>query len=168
MNANENSSAQICMHNSRLYGISLVTGSNPQKLLIALLLTAFVAGCGGNLGGDPAGGGYGMAASNAPSVIATAPADSDTNVMINTDVTATFNRDMDSTTINTTTFTVLDEDAAVLVPGVVSYAGTIATFHPNSDLTANGNYTAKITAAVMSLDGYAIASDFTWRFSTQP
>jgi hypothetical protein len=48
----------------------------------------------------------------------------------------------------------------------VTYAGTVATLTPASDLAANTTYTATITTGVNDLAGNALAANKTWSFST--
>ena len=79
-------------------------------------------------------------------------------------ITATFSEAMQSSTINTNTFTV--SNGAGNISGTVSYSGTTATFTPSANLGFNTMYTARITTGVRNLAGNAMASDFTWSFTT--
>lgn len=138
----------------------------PLAWFMAILLAAFVAGCGG---------GDGTATStdtSAPTVNSTTPANMATGVVLSTNITATFSEAMDPATITTSTFTLTQVSpilAAALplnVPGTVSYAGTTATFNPTNNLDANFNYTATITTGVKDLTGNPLAVTKTWSFST--
>jgi hypothetical protein len=104
----------------------------------------------------------------APTVVATVPAAGATLVPTNTNVTATFSKAMDPSTITATgTFTLAVFGAGgAAVPGTVQYAGTIATFTPTSALTAATEYTATITTAAKDLTGNALAANFVWSFTT--
>ena len=147
--------------------------SYSKRLLysIALLLTGFVAACGG--GGqntpttNPALGGTVVT----PVVVSTTPADIATAVPINRKITATFNEAMNPATITatTTTFTVTGPGNTT-VPGAVTYvaAGTAAIFTPTSSLIASTLYTATITTAAKDASGNALASNKTWSFTTGP
>jgi Ice-binding-like/Bacterial Ig-like domain len=106
--------------------------------------------------------------STAPTVIATVPAADATLVPTNSNVTATFSKAMDPSTITATgTFTLAVAGAGgAAVPGTVQYAGTIATFTPTSALTAATEYTATITTAAKDLTGNALAANFVWSFTT--
>ena len=85
----------------------------------------------------------------------------------NTLVTATFSEAMQSSTINTTTFT-LTGPGLTAVPGTVAYVGSsdVATFTPNSPLALNTLYTATITTGAQDLGGDPLASNYVWTFTT--
>ena len=99
----------------------------------------------------------------APTVSSTIPADLATGVAINGNITATFSEAMDAATITTATFTLTQ---ATPVPGAVTYAGTVATLNPTSDLAANTVFTATITTGVKDLAGNALATNKVWSFTT--
>ena len=99
-----------------------------------------------------------------PKVSATSPANGDTGVAVNGNITATFSEDMDANTITMATFVVSDGTSDVT--GAVSYNGTTAQFTPLSDLSYSTTYTAKITSEVKDTAGNAMSSDFTWSFIT--
>ncbi|MBK9255045.1 MAG: Ig-like domain-containing protein [Saprospiraceae bacterium] len=99
-----------------------------------------------------------------PLVISTDPANNATNVPLNKTVTATFNVNMDPTTINNSTFTL--RNGATLIAGAVSYAGTTASFNPTENLVSGVTYTATISNTVKSLTGTQMADSYTWTFST--
>ncbi|MDD2717178.1 MAG: Ig-like domain-containing protein, partial [Candidatus Wallbacteria bacterium] len=92
------------------------------------------------------------------------PADDGTGAAINGSINATFSEEMNSATINTTTFTL--KQGATTVPCSVTYVGTTATLHPISNLAATTVYTATITTGARDLAGNALASDVTWNFTT--
>jgi hypothetical protein len=99
-----------------------------------------------------------------PVVVSTNPANGTAGVSIAKILTATFSQPMDPTTINAATFTL--EQGTTPVLGVVSVLGAIATFVPTSDLALNTTYTAAITTGAKDLAGNAIASPYTWTFTT--
>ena len=103
----------------------------------------------------------------APTVTATNPADGETGVAINRTIAATFSEGMDPLTITTMTFQVTGPGTTP-VTGTVAYAlvGNVATFTPASDLANNTTYTATITTGATDLADNALASDFTWTFTT--
>lgn len=92
----------------------------------------------------------------APTVTLTAPSSAATGVALNTAINATFSEAMDQATISTTTFT-LQETAGPgpLLSGTVSYdaLNNIAIFTPASNLLANTQYTATVTAVAADLAG---------------
>jgi Ice-binding-like/Bacterial Ig-like domain len=106
--------------------------------------------------------------STAPTVIATVPISAAMDVPTNSNVTATFSKAMDpSTIVATGTFTLaVFGTGGAAVQGTVQYAGTIATFTPTSALTAATEYTATISTAATDLTGNALAAPFSWSFTT--
>ena len=99
-----------------------------------------------------------------PIVISTDPANNAIQVPLNKTITATFNVNMDPATINNATFIV--KNGATLISGIVTYAGTTASFDPTENLIAGVTYTASITNAVKSLTGTPMQETYMWTFST--
>lgn len=95
-----------------------------------------------------------------PLVYSTTPYADQTNVPVNTKVTATFSEAMDETTISSSTFTLAG------VAGTVSYNGKTATFTPSADLEQGKKYTATITTGVTDTDGIAMEASYSWSFTT--
>lgn len=102
----------------------------------------------------------------APTVSGTNPADAATDFYLNRNITASFDESLDPSTVNVTSFTVVDADSAP-VDGVVSYNdnGMVASFNPNVNLTASVDYTATLTTDVQDLAGNALVSVVSWTFS---
>jgi len=98
----------------------------------------------------------------APTVSSVSPLDGATDVATYTTVTATFDMAMDESTITTSSFT-LDG-----VSGSVSYdSGTYtATFTPDAKLDSRTTYTATLSTAITSAEGIALASAYSWSFTT--
>lgn len=148
--------------------------------LMALILTAFAAGCGGGGGRDPVLGVSGTPAGallNAPTVTATVPVRAITGMPINRAITATFSEAMDPATISTTTFLLRafnSTGVVAAISGEVSWDATsnIATFTPGTkaapvSLAPGTSYTATITAGAKSLaTGTPMAADYSWSFTT--
>jgi hypothetical protein len=121
----------------------------------------------GNTAALPAASDYvwsftpGVADVTAPTITLTFPADLDTDVAINSSVNATFDEDMDATTIDTASFT-LEPTASpgAFETGVVTYdtVNMIATFNPASNLAASTQYTATVTPAATDLAGIALGA----------
>ena len=99
-----------------------------------------------------------------PTVSSTSPLNGATGVAINSTITAIFSEAMQSSTINTNTFTV--SDGAGNISGTVSYSGTTATFTPSGNLSVSTTYTATITTGAQDAAGTAMASNYTWSFTT--
>ena len=100
----------------------------------------------------------------APLVISTFPANADTGVAVNTNITASFSEAMRNLTITQATFTLLQ--GVTPIPGTVSYIGTTAVFNPTSNLAPSTVYTATVTTGATDLAGNALASNFVWNFTT--
>jgi Big-like domain-containing protein len=99
-----------------------------------------------------------------PMVISTSPADTVTGVSINTTIEAIFNEVMDSSTINSGTFTLKHGDT--VIAGVVAYTGTTATFSPSANLAPNTTYTGTITTGAKDPAHDALISNYVWTFTT--
>ncbi|WP_415396561.1 ice-binding family protein [Sulfurimonas sp. CS5] len=100
----------------------------------------------------------------APVIVSTTPSIGDTNVTINTSVAAFFDKELDATTVNTTTFTL--KSGATSVAGAVSYANNAMVFNPTVDLNISTEYNATITTGVKDLSGNAMVSEYVWNFTT--
>lgn len=99
-----------------------------------------------------------------PTVTQTDPLNSATNVARNKAIEITFSEAMMASTINSSTFTLVQGTAAV--SGNVTYSGTTATFTPAIALAASTSYTAKVSTGVTDLAGNALAENKTWNFTT--
>jgi hypothetical protein len=99
-----------------------------------------------------------------PTVTSTFPLHNQIAVARNDEVSATFCREMNPTTINTSSFTL--KHGTTSVQGVVTYLDLKATFTPLATLDALTEYTATITTAAKSATGMAIASNHSWNFTT--
>src|SRR5579863_6089725 len=105
------------------------------------------------------------AAAAPPTVLSTVPVNGATGVAVNTLVTATFSEAMNAATINGTTFTVTGPGATP-VAGIVTYAGTTATFTPTTLLANSTVLTATITTGAKDPTGAPLAANFVWTFTT--
>ncbi|HEV3115218.1 MAG TPA: Ig-like domain-containing protein [Candidatus Binataceae bacterium] len=126
-------------------------------LLAAALMLAMAAGCGSGSG----------TSLPIPAIVAMMPADGSTGVHLNTTVSATFNQQMNQSTINSSTFSLSDPTGAVL-PGEISYdASTFtATFTPAAPLAPNTTYTAAISGGVANVANTTLGTDVSWTFTT--
>lgn len=100
-----------------------------------------------------------------PTLLSTFPDANLTVVTLNFDVAVDFSEVIDPSTINPQTFTLM-KNGTTPVTGTVTYVGTTALFKPASALLAGASYTATVTTGVKDLAGNALASDYTWSFST--
>ena len=101
-----------------------------------------------------------------PTVTWTNPQDRAADVPPATHPAVTFSKDMDRTTINATTFKLLDPHNFRLVNGDVDYdePTSVATFTPSAPLKNGRTYEATITAGIRAKAGNRLAEDHTWRF----
>ncbi len=99
-----------------------------------------------------------------PEVMATSPTNGETSVALNKVITVTFNEEMNPSTINPTSFTIVNGTTSI--PGIITYSGNTASFTPTGNLVANKTYIGKVTTAVKDLDGNAMQEDYIWTFST--
>ena len=99
-------------------------------------------------------------------VSSTTPAAGATGVMRDAVVTATFNRDVDPTSVTTSSFQLL-APGSVAVPASVSYDATskTATLRPTSPLGDTLAYTATLASSIHATDGTALTS-MSWTFTT--
>ena len=100
----------------------------------------------------------------APTVMTTYPTNAVTDVAINSPMSITFSEAMNPLTVTIFSFTLKHDGTPVA--GNVIFNGNAGTFTPTVDLTANTSYTATITPGAMDLAGNALASNYTWNFTT--
>ena len=133
--------------------------------VLTLLLLAMATGCGSGGGQDPilgAGGDPQLA----PTVTATTPLRNATGVPISTStITATFSKAMDAASLTTSSFSLACPAGTPRV-GTVSTSGMVATLTLAGPLPASTLCTATITTAAKDTTGRALASDYTWNFTT--
>jgi hypothetical protein len=103
-----------------------------------------------------------------PTVLSISPADTSTGFAINRNITATFSKSMDPTTIKASSFTLSPDGGTTFVSGVVTYNdnGKVATFNPDIDLDKLQPYTATITTDVADLSGNSLAGNKVWTFTS--
>jgi len=106
-------------------------------------------------------------ADTTPPTVTTSPADSDTGVLVTTNIVWTFSeaiRDADVTGANF----FLNDDAGVQVDGALSLNSdqTEVTFTPNADLAAATDYTAIATMNVKDLAGNSLEQNSVVNFTT--
>lgn len=127
-------------------------------LLTTGLVMLTLSGCGG--------GGGGSISDTPPSIVrSVSPADGETGVARNTTITATFNEDIYAISVDGSSFTLSGNSA---VGGTVDFNGAtnVATFTPDSELAMAATYTATLTTGITDLYGNALASDYSWSFTT--
>jgi hypothetical protein len=103
-----------------------------------------------------------------PTVSSVSPTNGATGVSTATTVSATFSESINSSTVTTSTFQLRDAGNN-LVSATVSTSGNQITLTPSSALTASTTYTVTITggaSGVKDLAGNALASNYSWSFTT--
>ena len=137
--------------------ISMLTGSTLAGRALAI---------GGAVSIDTGGGTSATipVAPTAPTVTSAVPANGTTGVPIGSKLSATFSIGMNPSTITASTFTVTQ--GTTPVSGIVTYAGTTATFAPAGTLISLKPYTATITTAATDLAGNRLAGNYVWTFTT--
>lgn len=133
---------------------------DPPMWLLAAAVAISISGCSG-------GDNDRQAPVTAPSVTMVVPENGSTTALNTTSVTATFDRAMDPTSLNTSSFT-LACPAGTPIAGAVSYdaPSRTAKLLPAAILPADTTCTASITTAAKDTMGVSLASTFTWSFST--
>lgn len=129
-----------------------------KKLLsiLAILFIALISGCANDDFNEVVG--------VCPVVSSTIPADKAIAVPVNQVISATFNEEMNPTTITNSSFILMA--GATQISGVISYSGNTASFTPSAPLAENSTYLAKITTAVKDITGNALQVDYVWTFTT--
>lgn len=104
-----------------------------------------------------------------PTVSSVSPQDRAADVPPDTRVTVTFSKDMDSASINTNTFKLVEVVALTSITGTVEYdpPTKVATFiqPPNTSLTNGSTYRATITTGVKDRAGNTLVQSYTWHFT---
>lgn len=104
---------------------------------------------------------------NSPHVYDTSPKHAQEGVSINSPITATFDKIVDSSTINSKTYILKDNSTNSNVAGTVTLnGGNSANFQPLTALKPSTKYTATITKEAKDIAGNSLATDKTWSFTT--
>ena len=100
-----------------------------------------------------------------PHVVSTTPAQNHLNVPVSTNISVTFDLDMDETTINDSTF-VVNARSTGLHAGTITYDGPTktATFDPTEDFDEGELLTVALTTGVQSSEGVPLA--YLWSFTS--
>ncbi len=130
----------------------------------ALLLLSCAIACGQSATSDLSDAG--STPRTPPTVISSTPANDATGVPLNASASATFNEEMDSATMNATTFTLTSGGPPVQVQGTVIYDNATAVFWPAAVLASNRTFSATITTGAKSSLGLPLAAKYTWTFTT--
>jgi outer membrane beta-barrel protein len=99
-----------------------------------------------------------------PTVTFTSPVQGATGALVNQKAKIAFSEEMDTATINTTTFTMRQGNTPV--SGTVTALASTATFTPNKDFEKGKSYTATVTTGAKDLAGNGLAQSYRWSFDT--
>ena len=127
-----------------------------RTITVGLLLLGLVA-CGGFGGSDD---------SVRPSVLALSPAQDSASAVVTTDVSATFDRAMNASTIDGLSFVVTGPSGDLT--GTVSYDSdtNTAIFDPASELALDETYTASLARTIRDSSGRTLGEAVIWSFRT--
>lgn len=102
-----------------------------------------------------------------PLLLSTSPASDQTDVVLDTAISASFNESLLAASLNNTSV-VLSDDNNNAIAGTVSLnqMGSVVSFMPNVDLIPNTQYTATISDNVSDLSANKLANTATWQFTT--
>ncbi|MBM9500132.1 Ig-like domain-containing protein [Leptospira sp. 201903071] len=92
------------------------------------------------------------------------PGSSVSGVTLNTSIQIGFNRNLDSSTINSSTFRLVQ--GSTPIPGSFSLTNAGVVFTPSSSLASTTVYTVTLTKEVKAADGSSLGDDFSWNFTT--
>jgi hypothetical protein len=101
-----------------------------------------------------------------PRILSTSPAQNDLNVSLSTNISVTFDIDMDETTINNSTF-VVNARSSGPHPGTITYDSPTktATFDPFDDFQQGELVSAVLTTGIRSSSGVHLDSSYVWCFT---
>lgn len=100
-----------------------------------------------------------------PRVLDTLPAVSATGVELDTKITVTFNKEVSDSSVNSSTFTLFDNNGAT-VPATVDVVGNTATLTPAALLSSDKMYSVAISDVVEDLYNNSLGSVYSWNFTT--
>lgn len=100
----------------------------------------------------------------APTILSTAPLNNEADVFRNRAITATFSESLDPASLVAGSFVL--KQGTTTVPTVLTYVESVATLTPVEILDGDTTFTATISTQVKSARGIALASPFSWVFTT--
>jgi hypothetical protein len=102
----------------------------------------------------------------APTIVSTTPAQNQLNLPVSTNISVTFDLDMDATTINDSTL-VVNAKSTGLHSGTIAYdgPGKTATFDPTEDFKVGEVVTVELTTGMRSSLGSPLDSRYVWSFT---
>ncbi|MBI5749842.1 MAG: Ig-like domain-containing protein [Nitrospinae bacterium] len=101
-----------------------------------------------------------------PAVSSVSPSNGATGVPTSSILTVIFSKPMDPSTISSSSSSAITSSPSINCGGTTTYSGTTATCTPSPALSPNTTYTITFTTGVKDLAGNAMASSYTWSFTT--
>ena len=140
-------------------------------IALALVLVGAYRGGSNDASAATAPTGIDITPTTSPFLMASSysPADGATGVAVDANVTVKFNKDLKSSTINTTSFSIKKSGAASNLAATVTYSNVtdIATLNPQFDLLPGTLYEATLTADIKnSTSTLSLHNPGTWTFTT--
>lgn len=105
-----------------------------------------------------------VSVSSLPTIVSTSPTDGE-NAPVDTQISATFNNDMEPSSINKGTFTIKNP-TNFAVPGLIKYSNNTVTFTPLKPLEPNTMYTATLNSGIRDKDRKDLGNNYAWIFTT--
>ena len=134
----------------------------PTAWWLVAAVSLVIAGCGGGGGGTTC---TTNCVSSTLSVATVSPANGATGVAVTAVPMVTFSQSVNISTLTSSTFTLTPQGGAPVAATVASL-GPTAQLTPTAPLAYNTTYTATLTTGVQSIVGTALASNYTWSFTT--
>jgi len=101
-----------------------------------------------------------------PTVTSVTPTNGATGVAASASITASFSEAVDGSSLDTSSFVVVETSTSAAVGGAVVTNGSTATFTPSQPLKVLTQYTATLTSAVRDAAGNHLVTVFAWSFTT--
>ncbi len=128
---------------------------------VPVVLSALIASCGASGTDTPAEPGD----TTPPTVTSVSPKNNASNVGLTTSVSATFSEPISDSTASNASFTLATEQGTAIA-GTVTVSGNTATFEPTTSFPGKTRVNATLATSVRDAAGNALASGFSWSFTT--
>jgi hypothetical protein len=103
-----------------------------------------------------------------PAIVSVVPSQNELNVLPGSNVSVTFDMDMDDTTINDSTF-VVNARSVGMISGIITYDSLTKTaqLNPTNSFEEGEIITVTLTTGIQSLSGFPIENSFGWSFTIE-
>lgn len=103
-----------------------------------------------------------------PSVVSVSPSEGTSCAGTDAVITASFSESINASTVNASTFNMVDVASNTPVTGSVFAGGAFFLFRPSLGLSLSTQYRATLSSGIADLAGNTMTADFSWNFSTVP